>query len=684
MANSFRFFLFVPPMLLLITPLLGQLQGRIDLLNGSQYQISVVPTVNWAPPQSITSSAQLTLRAPASRLNITAFQSLTGTWSLTNTIKSPKEAPAYDYFSFSLNSPLSTLTLQQSIPIPLFAFSNVNPCSPVELIDTGSDPFMPPNSLSVNIGNSFSVLGTGIGVNAYNGNTKDFKTTCPPVDIAFIPDKNPVPCNGSSTDVTLKATGGYPPYQVTWKHLSTGLVGTENIDKDGETRLLKFLKAGSYQVIIKDGLDSASTKTIVITQPAPLKIQLHAFDASCNGSMDGVAFVDKTSGGTAKFGYKYYWSTNPTVSNASAGFLDPGTYSVTVVDDNGCQATDSIQVKISAVIYPNILVSQIRCAGDSNGVIDLYPVGVNPPFTFAWSANAKTGDYSSAWKLGPGTYTVTVTDATGVCSETRTITLNDPPPINLTYSLTAPGCGEDDGRIKIVSVQNANGNWVTRLDGTTDFETKQEYTIETGIPYKLTLKDSKGCTKAESFQLPEHKKIFLELGSNMSLKYGQSTQLKAEVYPLNEVTLEWTPTTGLSCTSCPNPWVSTQENITYSLKVSDKFGCSATDKIAIDVYKSRDIFIPNAFSPNHDGINDQFCPYAGFEVTAIRNFQVFDRWGGLIYETLNLRTDGERNCGWDGTTNGKVVDAGTYLFTMYVDFIDGASVLFSGEFTLVR
>jgi gliding motility-associated-like protein len=685
MFSKLRIFLFVPPILLLASPLFAQLKGKVELLPGNQYVISVIPDVNWSPPHSITNSAQLTLRAPVSRLQIGNLKNLIGNWSLSNTIKSPVEAPDYEYFSFSLTGALTNLTMQAGIEIPLFSFTNTIPhCCPLEIIDIAKDPFIPPNSLSVNIGNSFSILGAGIGKNGYAGNSATAKVNCPHLQISINPANNPLLCNGGSTNISLTVIGGAPPYQATWTNNSNGASGKVSFQVDGESKTLSAMKAGNFTFFVKDALDSSIVKDFTLSQPSPLRITLQTFDASCEGSLDGSAFVDKVYGGTAKNGFKYYWSTNPTVSSSNIGFLNPGIYRVTVVDDNGCIATDSVEVKTNAVIYPNPVVSQIRCSGDSNGVIDLYPVGVYPPFTYSWSANAKTSNFSSAWKLGPGTYSVTITDATGVCNQVSTFTLNNPLPMKIDYKVSSPDCNQDDGMITINSVINASGNWTSKLEGLTEFSATKQYLIETGIPHKLVVKDSKGCIIADTFALPERKKLFLELGEGLRLKYGQSITLKPEISPLDDIKIKWSPSQGLSCTDCPEPLLIAKDSVTYFLTVTDKYGCSAIDNITLDVHKSRDIFIPNAFSPNHDGINDRFAPFGGFEVVSIQNLKIFDRWGGLIFSSDTIGPNDVNRSGWDGTSEGKTMDAGTYLYTMLVEFVDGEVVLLSGSFTLIR
>jgi len=543
---------------------------------------------------------------------------------------------------------------------------------------------MPPNSMNVNIGNSFSIVGAGIGQNGYSGNTISSSVSCPPLDVVATAAQNPVPCSGDHTSISVQALGGFAPYTVAYQNLTTGVAGSGTIATFNGQMDLSDMAAGDYQFTITDDKDSVTQYDYTVLAPAPLEIVLNAFDASCNGSLDGVAFVDDVHGGTVSADYQYYWETNPNVSSASIGFLDPGTYTVTVQDDNGCQTQGSVDVNTFAVIYPNPFVSDISCYGADNGVIDLYPVGINPPFTYDWSSNVSTGNYSSAWQLPPGEYSVTITDVTGICSETANFTMEEPLAIEMDYKMDAPVCSGDKAYLHILGVSNAVEPWTSRVTSGTNLGNPYDFEVEPGVVQNLVIEDANGCLQQEEFLIPAKDEMFLELGDGRTIKYGEELQFDPDVYPLDNVTFSWSPSEGLSCDDCPNPVAKPLESVTYHLHMADTSGCTVDDKIGIVVRKSRDVFIPNAFSPNGDGINDVFCPYTGFEVVAIKDLRVFNRWGGLIYERNKSLPPTDPACGWDGQGGGKQLDPGTYLYSMNVEFIDGEVVLFAGEVNLMK
>ena len=123
-------------------------------------------------------------------------------------------------------------------------------------------------------------------------------------------------------------------------------------------------------------------------------------------------------------------------------------------------------------------------------------------------------------------------------------------------------------------------------------------------------------------------------------------------------------------------------NATFNITVSNEVGCIDSTEVAIRVDKPRRIYIPNAFSPNSDGINDRFF-IAGRGYGLIRRFRIFDRWGDLVFEsTGGLINDPVK--GWDGTFQNEKMNDGLFIWTAEIEFLDGLTQAFSGEVLLLR
>ncbi len=148
--------------------------------------------------------------------------------------------------------------------------------------------------------------------------------------------------------------------------------------------------------------------------------------------------------------------------------------------------------------------------------------------------------------------------------------------------------------------------------------------------------------------------VQLELDSSISITRGESIELHPKIVlgSLTGSTIEWLPLGGLTCHDCLSPVVSPEIETEYQIRITDSIGCSYLHKVL--TYVDEPIFIPNAFTPDHNDINDFFRAYA--EHVRYHKMRIFDRWGALIFETDDPAT------GWDGRVNGEIAPAGTYLY----------------------
>jgi gliding motility-associated-like protein len=119
-----------------------------------------------------------------------------------------------------------------------------------------------------------------------------------------------------------------------------------------------------------------------------------------------------------------------------------------------------------------------------------------------------------------------------------------------------------------------------------------------------------------------------------------------------------------------------QETTQFIVFYSEPGTCTATDTVTVFVNFIEAVGVPSAFSPNGDGVNDELRVLG--QGIARMSFKVFNRYGQLVFETRNQIQ------GWDGTHNGKALNAGTFVWTLDVTFAEGATEVYSGDVTLVR
>ena len=232
-------------------------------------------------------------------------------------------------------------------------------------------------------------------------------TLTQPTALVLTNTQTNVLCNGNSTgSIDLTVSGGTPAYTYSW----TGGVTTQDRTN---------LAAGTYTVTVTDANGCSKTNSVTITQPSVLSLSTTQNNVLCNtaGSIDLMV-----SGGTPA--YTYSWSNGPTTQDVSN--LAAGTYTVTVTDANNCTKTTSVTItQASALSLSSTVVNPSNCFV-SDGSIDLSVSGGQPGYSYDWSNDgdeSPDNDPQDLQNLPEGTYTITVTDASG-CTATHTEVLD--------------------------------------------------------------------------------------------------------------------------------------------------------------------------------------------------------------------------------------------------------------------
>ncbi|MEM1215743.1 MAG: gliding motility-associated C-terminal domain-containing protein [Bacteroidota bacterium] len=169
-----------------------------------------------------------------------------------------------------------------------------------------------------------------------------------------------------------------------------------------------------------------------------------------------------------------------------------------------------------------------------------------------------------------------------------------------------------------------------------------------------------------------------------TLELGESVTLDAEVTLTNSFDLSWSPSAGLSCLDCPSPKATPIEDIVYTLFASDpNSGCVDSTQVQINVTPCAGVYIPNVFSPNFDGANDHFTIHAKNCFQRIQSLQIFDRWGGLVFEQRDQPIVGTHTA-WDGSRRGQAASEGVYVYVAILERIDGSQERIAGDIVLLR
>ncbi|MEY3368292.1 MAG: hypothetical protein RI973_1447, partial [Bacteroidota bacterium] len=402
------------------------------------------------------------------------------------------------------------------------------------------------------------------------------------------------------------------------------------------------------------------------------------------------------SGGSSIAGVVFQWAvisgtdTLVIANGATTTVNAPGTYYLIGFAPNGCQNEAAVQVS------GNFTLPTANAGADQ--VLDCVQTPVqltgsgSPGATYFWTSSDPgiliPNPFAASISVNQeGIYTLVVTSAVSFCTASDQVEVlqyeNVPQGEIIT---TPPTChGDRDGAI-VIETDPAFGPYDFRLNGLSNSNNGVFQPLPSGT-YDIQVTDNKGCVWTTQVFLEEPDQLTVELGADLLIELGQSAILQALInIPLSQLdTILWTPADLLPCETmpCDVQELFPLEQTRISATVIDTNGCSASDNVALYVKKEREVFIPNAFSPNGDGTNDIFMIFAGRDVVKVKSFLVFSRWGEVVFEYRDFLPN-DPAFGWDGNFRGSFLNPGVFTWHALVEFIDGEEVLFKGDVTLMR
>ena len=462
----------------------------------------------------------------------------------------------------------------------------------------------------------------------------------------------------------------------------TGAIGTPayNWDNGGTNPDNNNLTAGEYCLTITDDNDCIAEECIFINQPAMLVVALTPDNVSCDETDDGAIDLS-IHGGIAP--YTYLWSNNATDEDLAN--LIAGNYSVTVTDDNDCEILATTTVAESEALFSLAFNTMLpQCYGESTGSIDLSIINPTNTFTYQWTGNNIQSVEEDLTNISAGTYEVIVEDADG-CEVIGSIELEQPTALIGNYTVSDVSCfGLEDG---LIVVEGSGGitPYLYSADDGLHFQDLPLFTNLTAGTYNVVLQDANGCELTEVFSINEPDEVIIELESLAEICLGDTYTINTTVnIPNTQIdTIIWSPLDSLSCPNCltfqANPTFTTE----YSIQINTTDGCVVEDRIILIVDRRANVYVPNAFSPNEDGINDGFMVFAKSNIRQVKSLQVYSRWGEQVFSAENFPPN-DPDYSWDGTFEGETLNPATFTWLVEVELLDGAVEMLTGNVALIR
>jgi gliding motility-associated-like protein len=448
-------------------------------------------------------------------------------------------------------------------------------------------------------------------------------------------------CNGSNDGrVLLSVNGGSQPYSFNWSN------GPQTVANNN-------LPAGNYSCTITDANGCSIMVSDVVMEPSPIELMLDIDQPGCNGNSNG-AVTCIVSGGTGL--YTYQWSTG-SIAPGIAG-LSAGSYTVNVIDENGCtkQATADLSSDPAFDIY--IDGDTVLCIGEQT-ILQASAVGLHNQYSFVWD-HGVSGQAIAANPQATTFYTVTVTDSTG-CSGSKSILVEvSPTPSLAIVAADSAGCAPFCAKLSAISNASSFVWSLTNGQTYTDQEIQPCFDLPGIYGIQLSASDSNGCSTSmtwsqtiEVFPTPiagfAANPLDATLDNPLITFQNQSIGGSSYSYHFGDP--------AQSYVMSPDAAFAYQDTgyFEVTLQVTSADGCYDEAIQTIHIGGFTAFYIPRAFTPNSDGLNDVFMPKAtglspeGFEM------RIYNRWGELVFSS----NDWEK--GWDGTINGKPVPLDQYV-----------------------
>jgi hypothetical protein len=458
----------------------------------------------------------------------------------------------------------------------------------------------------------------------------------------------------------------------------------------------KIYTGGVHQIITKnqEGCNIYMTLTVNILE-CDINNDVDITDVRCNGENSGsLSFSVLT--GIPPFKYIGYKVENPSNiyngnipklnENVVIQNLDEGNYSFTISDNYGKSSVINAFVNQPAKLQSNASISNyhdfgISCHDAKDGSIKLTPSGGTPPYTFFHTFSGLTTD--SIGGLAAGIYTSIITDKLG-CKTPIISEILSPSPILVKTQNKSPNCsGPTTGEYLISSVTGGASPYSFYLNSSPINLGQKLSSIFEGI-YTLTTRDVNGCITTHIDTLiaaiiPDIDVSITETVVNL----GDSILLTAHCTPEDQ-TIYWTPAENIACPTCLNTTALPLQDVTYEVFAVSKDGCVDSSAVMIRVSKNRSFVISDVITPDGNGINDKIRYLAGKDVDHLIYYNVYDRWGNLVYVTENIPSSGVTDLDWDIRFHGQDLQPGIYTWVAEVAYIDDVKIKYKGSLTILQ
>lgn len=453
--------------------------------------------------------------------------------------------------------------------------------------------------------------------------------------------------------------------------------------------------AGTYVLTVTNTTNfCTSTDSLLVTEDIVAPQLTIAEPAALTCVVRSVILMGQTDLDPAGGGIEWTTSNGVLISGANTltpSVISPGTYRLVLTSsENGCVSVDEVEVAENVAVPVIDLVENVDLGCTEDDFTLQASVTANGALSYAWSAVSgmivSGGSTATPQINGVGNYTLIATNEVNGCVDSATVFADQNLLLDFAFTQRDPNCEFLDGTLQFGSVDGGTQPFTFSIDGGASFRSDPVFQGLLPDNYVLVVQDANGCEVERGTSIVSAPEFELAISENGIIDFGDFYQVDARInFPLSAVdTIIWTPILGLDCTDCLNPRAAPQETQSYRLRVETIDGCVAEEFLTIIVNEENPVYFPTAFSPNGDGINDTFVPFASLtRVARITSMEIFDRWGESVFVNEDFAPN-DVLAGWDGRLDGRPLNPQVLVYSVEVEFLNGEKRLFKGDVTLFR
>jgi gliding motility-associated-like protein len=446
-----------------------------------------------------------------------------------------------------------------------------------------------------------------------------------------------------------------------------------------------YTSAGEYNIRLRIASTSGCTAlfdTLIQVQVRDIPVAAISSDnVACTNNR--ILFTAATQSIDAIAGHNWNFGNNTTaVGNiVSATYNNTGSYTVRLVSRTSFGCADTITKIMTVRQSPTVTASSdVRiCLGQST------QINVGGAVSYQWSPAEGLSCTSCANPVASPTittkYIVTGTNAIG-CPTTDSVTVEVVQPFNMTVTANDTLCIGQSSQLFASGANRYVWNPSVGLNATNI--PNPVATPNSTTTYRIVGFDSYNCFTDTAYTVVAVGNYpTVELGKGDTVVAGTAINFNPILTNGPFKNFYWTPTTGLSPNNAQSPVATINTAITYTLVAENIYGCTGTDTISYNVFCSKDdqVYIPNAFSPDGDGVNDVFMVYG--KGIKIDYFKVYNRWGQVVFDGGSNYLPNLPQYGWNGKVGGKPATQDVYVYMVQLKCTAGGTFTYKGNVSLL-